>query len=373
MGYESLNLSLDNTLDIGFADELLSQFDLKRDLLYASNTSKSNDDINEWDDKPKLSTNEATHSVSSNKFGHLSPPTLAPVNQQQTNDDYESSTFKVNQGLAVAPIATNAPLMSDPITMLSPIVDYKATSNTTLPPSLTSSEPCEEYTSFKQQHHDVSIDSRNVKAKSPPRSLPGTITNRTQRRHHHNLLRRSSTYLRQKFFAAAADDTTTSPPPPLPALVPDPISIATTPIPNDDTIHGLETTVTTNHAGNEDTHDHRPRTTSPLSPPPTPPSSATPIIPSSPSSSPPPPPPPPPAPLTNTASTTTGATPVISPCQYPPKPLHYCPVDPPNDRHRASFPTFFPWRKKSVKDPRRQSDPTTASQFIKTRRSFFFL
>ncbi|CAO3587952.1 unnamed protein product [Absidia cylindrospora] len=360
-------LSLDNTLDVGFADELLTQFDLKRDLLYASNTSTTNNGINERDHKPKLSTNDTIHSVNSNKSGHLSPPMLPPVNQHQTNDDYESSTFKVHQ-LGV-PIATSVPLMFDPITMPSPEVKHNAISNTTLPPSLTSLEQSAEHTSFKQQQHGVSIDSRNVKTKSSPASLPGTITNRSQRRHHHNhnLFRRSSSYLRQKFFSAAADDTTTSPPP-LPTMVPDPISIT-----NDDTTYGLEATVTTNHTDNDDIHDHRPRTTSPLSPPPTPPSSSTPIIPSSPSSSPSPHLPLPHPPLTNTTTTTTDATPVKSPCQYPPKPLHYCPVDPPNDRHRASFPIFFPWRKKSFKDPRRQSDPMITSQHIKTRRPFFFL
>ncbi|SAL99613.1 hypothetical protein [Absidia glauca] len=58
------------------------------------------------------------------------------------------------------------------------------------------------------------------------------------------------------------------------------------------------------------------------------------------------------------------------PCQYPPSPLHYSPVYPPNDRHRASF----PWRKKSTTTtttsdpPRRKSEPGR----IKGRRSFFF-
>jgi hypothetical protein len=59
------------------------------------------------------------------------------------------------------------------------------------------------------------------------------------------------------------------------------------------------------------------------------------------------------------------------PCRYPPSPLHYSPVDPPNDRHRASF----PWRKKSTttttttsNSPRRKSE----SGRIKGRRSFFF-
>ncbi|KAI8341376.1 hypothetical protein BC941DRAFT_467428 [Chlamydoabsidia padenii] len=59
------------------------------------------------------------------------------------------------------------------------------------------------------------------------------------------------------------------------------------------------------------------------------------------------------------------------PCRYPPKPLHYSPiVDPPNDRHRASF----PWRRKStiIEPMRRQSEPGDSRQRVKGRRSFFF-
>lgn len=63
--------------------------------------------------------------------------------------------------------------------------------------------------------------------------------------------------------------------------------------------------------------------------------------------------------------TLVSSTPTL-PCRYPPSPLHYSLVDPPNDHHRASF----PWRKKfTSSDPsRRKSEPGR----IKGRRSFFF-
>ncbi|KAI8066752.1 hypothetical protein BC940DRAFT_302208 [Gongronella butleri] len=184
-----------------------------------------------------------------------------------------------------------------------------------------------------------------------------------------NLLRRSSTYLRQRFFAGPPAATPSPPPPPmpLPRLQGD-----ATPR-EDDTKQSKETPLAFDSAVEGDKNDkkdekdnvppnseqavlherERPSSLAPststaspnsahvphpdaqdsqqqdaaLLPPPSPPGTNAAAAPRHPPTSPPPP--------------------VVSPCHYPPKPLVYAPVHPPNDNpHRVSLPTTLAsWRR----------------------------
>ncbi|CAO3650065.1 unnamed protein product [Cunninghamella blakesleeana] len=163
-----------------------------------------------------------------------------------------------------------------------------------------------------------------------------------------SLLRRSSAYLRQKFFTSSTSPTSTSPP--LPTSKPNSqldinptITNKETPINhhrsidnNDDNTTTNTTTTTNNNNNNTNTtniNHHQSESTT-----------------------------------TATNDSVPTIPPMVTPSQYPPKPLTYSTVvDPPNDHHRGSFPILHSWRI-SMLDPRRKSEPVVQT---KKRRSIF--
>ncbi|KAI8100136.1 uncharacterized protein BX664DRAFT_346150 [Halteromyces radiatus] len=365
--HEQLTLSFDDKLGTSFAEDLISQFDLKRDLLHT---------VDFLSTKNLMETDTPFSSMDDNV-------TSLDINMNSVPEKTTTMATKEEIEQVVADSTKEVQEKRGSIILPSTSLDLLPTCDTTLP----SSPPLTMQNHQQQEQHetkkeDIELPSSitmNILSSSSSYSSspPPTLIDRTRRRqqNNHNLLRRSSAYLRQKFFSAAS--TPAAPPTPVvPAHVSDsPHDMTTTTLPSKTTTTASpldDTPTKTLHTNNNKTNDdntgsrtlpiaekkqHQSRVGKP-------PNLGTMTAPSSSSSSSPPPP---------HSTLPPCSTPMMTPCQYPPKPLRYSPVDPPNDHHRVSFPILSSWRKRSLHDPRRQSEPIISAAHIKGRRSFFFL
>ncbi|ORZ16584.1 hypothetical protein BCR42DRAFT_415387 [Absidia repens] len=319
-----LSLSLDGKFDSNFADDLISQFDVKRGLLYTLSDTDSGNVSQTVDDNNKNNDSNDDDDIP------ITTP-LVPVSRTVQSEDGNDHGSNLNSDTHSV-VTVSSPPARHP---QAPQPQSESLSQTQQPekpsphaPGVVPPPAC-----LVQPQKEIATSSPYVKTNFLPPPPPPTTANQTRqlnRQNNNGLLRRSSTYLRQKFFSAAqATPSSTTKSHPIPNNTTNQQTPSNT---SDDT--ATEVPVSENITANRIMENDR--------------TANIPIDDNNTSTSPP------------------------LPCQYPPKPLSYCPVEPATDDHprRTSFPTLASWRKKSMQDPRRQSEPTVTP--IKGRRPFFF-